>query len=159
MDYIASQRDPAYRVALRAYERALRSRNLLLKAPSPRWRELQAFEEAMLASGRRLRETRAALVQALEPFAASAHHGISGARENLGLEYVTGSGPDFAADLEAARAQDARLRQTSVGPHRDDLGFFLNGLGSDDASEGQQRATQTNKSSCWSQESCRAHQY
>ena len=139
LDYIASQRDPAYRVALRAYERALRSRNLLLKAPSPRWREIQAFEEAMLASGRRLTETRAALVQALEPFAASAHHAISGARENLGLGYLAGNGPDFAADLEAARAQDARLRQTSVGPHRDDLGFFLNGLGSDDASEGQQR--------------------
>ncbi|MES2568704.1 MAG: DNA replication and repair protein RecF, partial [Verrucomicrobiota bacterium] len=60
-------------------------------------------------------------------------------RESLRLEYVSGSGGDFATALEAAREDDARWRQTSVGPHRDDVHFHLNGLSSEIASEGQQR--------------------
>ncbi len=55
------------------------------------------------------------------------------------LEYAPGAGADFAAALAEARREDARLRQTSVGPHRDDVHFFLNEIASDYASEGQQR--------------------
>ena len=41
--------------------------------------------------------------------------------------------------LAQSQSEDARLRQTSVGPHRDDVRFFLNEQSSDFASEGQQR--------------------
>jgi DNA replication and repair protein RecF len=57
----------------------------------------------------------------------------------LRIEYLPGGGVDFANALEAARNEDARLRQTSVGPHRDEVAFFLNGHASGFASEGQQR--------------------
>jgi DNA replication and repair protein RecF len=139
LDFFAAQRDGAYRRSLRDYERALRSRNLLLKAPSPRWREIAAFDEPLLAAGRRVAEGRARLLEELQPEADAAHHAISGAQEELRIEYVPGGGEDFAAALAAARDEDARLRQTSVGPHRDDVRFLLNGESSDFASEGQQR--------------------
>ena len=79
------------------------------------------------------------LLADLQPPVNDAHAAISGARESLRLEYASGSGDDFATVLAAARGEDARLRQTSVGPHRDDVHFLLNELSSDFASEGQQR--------------------
>jgi DNA replication and repair protein RecF len=139
LDFVAAQRDGTYRQALRDYERALRSRNLLLKSPSPRWREIAAFDEPLLASGQRVIASRAKLIEELQPEAERAHAAISGAREKLQLEYAPGGGEDFAAALVAARSEDARLRQTSVGPHRDDVCFALNGQSSEFASEGQQR--------------------
>ena len=139
LDFIAAQCDGTYRQALRDYERALRSRNLLLKGASPRWREIAAFDEPLLASGGRVSQLRAKLIKELQPEAEQAHHAISGAREKLQLEYVPGAGEDFTTTLAGARKEDARLRQTSVGPHRDDVLFTLNGQSSSFASEGQQR--------------------
>ncbi len=139
LDFVAAQRDGTYRKALRDYERALRSRNLLLKSPAPRWREIAAFDEPLLSSGDRVTAARRRLLAELQPEANAAHAAISGARETLRLEYLPGAGADFAATLAEAQKEDARLRQTSVGPHRDDLRFFLNEIGSDYASEGQQR--------------------
>ena len=139
LDFIALQREPEYRPALRAYERALRSRNLLLKAPQPRWREIAAFDETLVAHGNVLTAARARLTLDLQPPAEAAHHAISGAREKLRLEYLPGAGVDFASLLAHSHSEDARLRQTSVGPHRDDVRFFLNETSADFASEGQQR--------------------
>ncbi len=139
LDFIAAQRDSGYRAALRNYERALRSRNLLLKTTSPRWREIEAFDEPLLSSGERVTRARRELLDELREPVNTAHAAISGAREALRIAYLPGSGGDFAEALAASRTEDARLRQTNVGPHRDDLRFFLNEQSSDFASEGQQR--------------------
>jgi DNA replication and repair protein RecF len=113
---------------------------LLLKAAAPRWREIAAFDEPLLAAGQRVSEARARFLAELQSEAEAAHHAISGAREQLRIEYAPGAGENFATTLVAARKEDARLRQTSIGPHRDDVHFFLNGQSSDFASEGQQRS-------------------
>ncbi len=139
LDFFAAQLDGTYRQALRDYERALRSRNLLLKSPSPRWREIAAFDEPLLAAGGRVIEARGKFIAELLPEAQAAHAAISGAREKLELAYAPGAEGDFPQALAAARTEDGRLRQTSVGPHRDDLHFALNGQSSSFASEGQQR--------------------
>lgn len=139
LDFVASQLDGTYRQALRDYERALRSRNLLLKGPSPRWREIAAFDEPLLVAGSRVTTSRAKLIADLQPEAEDAHRAISVAREKLQLAYAPGATGEFSTALAAARGEDARLRQTSIGPHRDDLHFSLNGQSSSFASEGQQR--------------------
>ncbi len=140
LDFLAAQLVPGYRRALRDYEKALRSRNHLLRAPTVRWREVAAFDEPLLANGTEVAAARAALVVALEPEAALAHRAISaGAGEVLSLTYEPGAGADFPAALEASREESARLRQTIVGPHRDEVRLTLNGLAATLASEGQQR--------------------
>jgi DNA replication and repair protein RecF len=140
LDFVLLQREPAFRRTLREYERALRSRNALLKAPSPRWREIEAFDTPLLAAGAEITRGRRALVESLQPHVEAAHAAISGgAREALRLEYQPGAGDDFPAALAASRGEDARLRQTCVGPHRDDLQFLVNERDSRFASEGQQR--------------------
>ena len=139
MDFVAAQMDPAYRKALRDYERALRSRNLLLKAPVPAWKQIHAFDQPLLAAGEVLIQSRQALAVALRPLAQLAHGTISAARERLDFEYRPQVESSFAAALSAAQAEDARLRQTTVGPHRDDLALTLAGRPASQGSEGQQR--------------------
>src|SRR3954468_13032969 len=91
LDFLAAQIDPLYRPTLRAYERALRSRNALLKSPQPRLRELAAYDPPLLEHGATLGAMRAQLVQRLPPLAAEAHRGISGTRETLQLRFLPGN--------------------------------------------------------------------
>jgi DNA replication and repair protein RecF len=140
LDFLGAQVNARYRQTLRAYEKAVRSRNHLLKAPRPDWREIAAFDGPLIEHGTALTEARARLLRDLEPHAAAGQRAMSGAEEELRLNYVKGSGEDFAAALVAGRESDARLRQTGAGPHRDDIELLLNGRGSQFASEGQQRS-------------------
>ncbi|MEQ1861367.1 MAG: DNA replication and repair protein RecF [Chthoniobacteraceae bacterium] len=139
LDFVCVQRESGYRTVLREYERALRSRNLLLKKSSPPWREIHAFDAPLLESGQRLIDARARLCDELQAPAAAMHGAISEAKEHLHIEYSRGAGEDFVSALADSRDADARLRQTTVGPHRDDLAFSLNEVTADHASEGQQR--------------------
>jgi DNA replication and repair protein RecF len=139
LDFVASQQDLAYAATLRAYQHALRSRNHLLKQGAVRLRELVAFDGPLMDHGNALSAARQKLVEDLHGHAQEAHFAISGKREALRMEYLPGVAEDFATSLAAARPEDLRLRQTTVGPHRDDLRFALNGIPISDASEGQQR--------------------
>jgi DNA replication and repair protein RecF len=140
LDFLGAQVNARYRQTLRAYERALRSRNHLLKAPRPDWREIAAFDGPLIEHGTALTDARARLLRDLEPHAAAGQRVMSGAAEELRLNYTKGSGEDFAVALAAARDTDARLRQTGIGPHRDDIELLLNDRRSQFASEGQQRS-------------------
>lgn len=145
LDFLGSQIEPLYRTNLRAYERALRSRNRLLKSYPVRWREVEAYDTPLLESGQLLTRLRRSLVEELLPWAARAQETIRaaatpGEAEELTLEYQSGSGEDFPARLAASREDETRLRQTVVGPHRDDLLLRLGGQAAGIyGSEGQQR--------------------
>lgn len=139
-DFLGTQIEPTYRPVLRAYERALRSRNALLKAAQPKPRELAAYDPPLLEHGAKLSAMRARLVERLTPFATSAHSEISGSKERIELQFKPGNGDDFAAELARSSAQEIRLRQTVVGPHRDDLALLVDEMpAAQYASEGQQR--------------------
>lgn len=140
LDFLGAQTDPLYRPTLRAYERALRSRNALLKSPHASVRAIAAYEPPLLEQGTRLTEMRRRLVDQLDPLAAAANLAISGKNERVQLRYSANGGEDFARNLAKSRAQELRLRQTVVGPHRDELELTVGGLAANQfASEGQQR--------------------
>jgi DNA replication and repair protein RecF len=118
----------------------LRSRNALLKSAHPRSRELAAYDEPLLRHGSELGLMRARIVERIAPVAAAAHTEISGSGEKLDIFFTPGNEPDFAAHLARSRPQEERLRQTVVGPHRDDVDLFVDGMAAQEyASEGQQR--------------------
>jgi len=140
LDFLGAQIDPLYRPTLRSYERALRSRNALLKAPHPRLRELAAYDPPLLEHGAKLSAMRAHLVDRLAPRASAAHREISATGETLQLEFSPGNADDFARNLAESRPQELRLRQTVVGPHRDDIQILVEEKNAGQfASEGQQR--------------------
>jgi len=122
---------------LKSYERALRSRNLLLREGKPR-NQIEAYDIPLSETGESLIATRRVLVDALAPLAASACASISG--ESLELSYLPGASMPMSEALEVSRGEEIRLRQTRVGPQRDDVGLMLNGIPAGSfASEGQRR--------------------
>jgi len=140
LDFLGSQIDPLYRPSLRSYERALRSRNALLKSAQPRPREVAAYDQPLIEHGTKLSAMRARLVERLAPLAAQAHEQVSRVAENLELRFEPGNEPDFAQDLRDSHARELRMRQTIVGPHRDDIELLVQGKKAPQyASEGQQR--------------------
>ncbi len=140
LDFLGAQVAPNYLRHLRAYERALRSRNALLKENRPR-REIEAFDKPLLEPGNYLLAARRELCLDLAPLAAEALGVISGGSEQLELVYQPGSPDGFPAKLEASRADEMRLRTTVIGPHRDEIEILLGGRNAASfASEGQQRS-------------------
>lgn len=139
LDFLGVQSVPGYRKALRDYEKALRSRNSLLKEGRPR-REIAAFDAPLLESGEFLINHRRSLCLELAPLAAEACAQISHESDALHLIYQPACQSSFAQSLADSIAEENRLRQTVCGPHRDDVDLLLNGLkASNFASEGQQR--------------------
>ena len=140
LDFLGAQVAPNYLRHLRAYERALRSRNALLKENRPR-REIAAFNKPLLEAGSQLLAVRRELCLDLAPRAAKALTVISGGSEHLEMVYQPGTPTDFSASLEARHEDEMRLRTTIVGPHRDDIEILLEGRNAAAfASEGQQRS-------------------
>lgn len=140
LDFVGSQIEPGYRVALARYRRALKAKNLLLKDPRPREEEICSYEEVMIGAGSALVEARGRIVDMLLPRAASAQREVSGREEALVLEYRPAGGADLRVAMEQAHERERRQRQCFVGPHRDELRLTVNGMSAAEfASEGQQR--------------------
>lgn len=140
LDFLGSQCDPGYLKNLRAYERALRSRNFLLKEGPHRRREISAYDGPLLGSGKYLAAARSQLCSELAPAVAAHAIAIGAQGEIATLDYECSGGADFAAALASSASEEQRLRQTVVGPHRDDVAIGLNGVAASSfASEGQQR--------------------
>jgi DNA replication and repair protein RecF len=140
LDFIGTQIDPTYRSSLRSYERALRSRNALLKASPVRLRELAAYDPPLIEHGVRLRTLRAQLMARLAPLVAAAYGEISNQKERVDISFAPGNEDDFASHLSRTREEQIRSRLTTVGPHRDNIDMFVDGMAAQTyASEGQQR--------------------
>ncbi len=143
LDFMASQLFPAYRPALKAYEKALRSRNFLLKRDaSPRWAEIDAYTGVLDEQGKIVTRLRREMIEKLSPLACESQHEISGGEEQIQLIYesASGEGDGLSETLAARREEEFKKRQTVAGPHRDDLKLLLNEMSAAKfASEGQQR--------------------
>lgn len=140
LDFLGAQCDPGYLKHLRAYERALRSRNFLLKDGPHRARELAAYDGPLITSGTYLGQVRQQLCAELAPLVARHAQTISTRGESTQLHYQRSGGDDLAGSLTSSAAEERRLRQTVVGPHRDDIALELDGAAAGTfASEGQQR--------------------
>ena len=144
LDFLGGQIEPLYRSNARAYERALRSRNRLLKANPIRHREVEAYNQPLIETGEMLTHLRRNLVTELSPWAERSYRSVAAERqgeaEHLGLTYEPGAGESLAERLAATREEEMRLRQTFVGPHRDDMAVLIDGQAAGTyASEGQQR--------------------
>lgn len=140
LDFIGSQMEPGYRASLRAYERALRSRNVLLKSRPIRWREIAAYDPPLIEHASRLRSLRMGIMARLAPLVAAAYAEVSGGKERVDVYFSPGNEDDFGGHLARTRDEQMRLRLTVVGPHRDDVDLFVDGMDVQIyASEGQHR--------------------
>lgn len=155
LDSALCQIMPRYAVVLAKYNKILNQRNALLK-DIPYHKELEEtleiWDEKLAYTGGALIFERIKYIEQLKESAKRFHSGISGDKEQLKIKYTSGYkipnncthkeiSDILLSNLEKSRKNDLFLKYTSVGPHRDDIEFLINGIKSRlYASQGQQRS-------------------
>lgn len=143
LDFAAGQIEPEYLHALQGYQRALRSRNHVLKREAAvNWRQAEAYARVMEGFHQTLTSLRRQLLATLEPRATAMLDQLSQGHEVLTLEYAPGCAEASLFEaLMALRVEEERSRTTAAGAHRDDFIVRINGRSAESfASEGQQRS-------------------
>lgn len=120
---------PAYRQALREYERVVLQRNATLQRGGG---DIAAWDERLSAVGARLRHRRACYVQRLQESLAT---GFSPRGERYGIAVAPGlaeggeAGQEarLRAEIESVRANEQRAGRSLAGPHRDAVTLTVDG--------------------------------
>jgi DNA replication and repair protein RecF len=134
------------------YDKVLRQRNTVLRTAADgglvatRVDELLGVYDTQLARlGREVADGRAHFVTELAPDLMAAFAAISRTEHRATARYVSTwagrAAEDLEAQLKASRSRDLAAQTTTLGPHRDDLAFELDGRDAGGfASQGQLRA-------------------
>ena len=136
-----------------SYQRALKSRNQLLRDKSPVDPMLvQAFDAQLIQHGSFLQRCRQEQIDALQPLLKKYFAQMLGANFSFEITLLSGLGSEhkncpidryaevFQESLKQRFFVDQQRGNTTVGPHRCDVSFRLNGKSARDfASQGQQR--------------------
>jgi len=135
LDLIISQLDPAYLDALICYKKTLAQRNNLL-ARRISDTQLEAFEEEMARYGSVIMLKRHEIINALMPYFTDFYSKICNENEHGTMQFFPSIRCDsatqndwknvFLESLKNAKQKDIQNGYSSVGPHRDDLLFFVN---------------------------------
>ena len=146
LDAEICQLDKIYLSDLTRYNKILMQRNRLLKdmQHQPQLMEtLPVWDMQLVEYGKRLIRRRRQFVEELSEIVTGIHRNISGKREELVLRYEPNIDAEFLEDeLNRVRKKDRKYAQTSVGPHRDDISFFIRGVDIRKfGSQGQQRTS------------------
>ena len=144
-----SQMSKNYFYALQRYNKILSQRNNLLKDPDYMLVKdtLPIWDKQLTSQAAKIIKARNEFLKELSPVAEEKHALLTEGKEKLSMKtesgyYGTEEEIAYAMyeDLKLGIDRDMRLGYTSIGPHRDDIKFTLNG---DDVrvygSQGQQR--------------------
>lgn len=144
MDLELSQLDKVYLKDLASYNRIVNQRNKLLKDvyfQNDLIDTLDVWDMQLVMYGEKIIERRKKFIEEVNEIIADIHFRLTGGRERIRLSYESGCG---AFSLEEAvtrnREKDIRTKSTSVGPHRDDICFYVGDIDIRRfGSQGQQR--------------------
>lgn len=144
MDMELCQLNKVYLHDILDYNRIVNQRNNLLKQVNydPTLKStLDVWDEQLVRYGQRVIRERERFVEQLNELIMPIHEKLSGGKEYLTLHYEPNvTSGMLAEELFLKRENDLRFKSTTVGPHRDDLGFYINGMHVRKfGSQGQQR--------------------
>lgn len=137
LDSVLCQTDKKYLEALMEYKKVLKQRNALLneiREASFEGRKTDKLEENLSAWDLEFLEfadviikKRTDFIETLEGEIESAYRAISGGEESLKIKYERGLKHPEEENLKNARKRDIFKAESTRGPHRDDLKFYING--------------------------------
>ncbi len=146
IDGIISQYDKIYLEKLIAYNQVLKQRNALLK----QFYESRAFDsvtleiwdEQLIIHGKGILQIRLDFIKEFIPLFNKHYAYISESKEEVSLNYESSVGErDYKTAILTSMERDRILHYTTVGPHKDDLDFTINGFSLKKfASQGQQKS-------------------
>lgn len=128
VDRILQQMDPVYGSTLARYEKALRSRNRLLKEDRTDRRSVRAYDAILSKAGAVVGQARARLIDDLAPRVVRAFSEVFAGDVPLGVAYrprVEPTEEAIAEALDRAFEKDRARGFTADGPHGDDLEIQL----------------------------------
>jgi DNA replication and repair protein RecF len=146
IDSVISQFDKFYLDALIQYNRALVQRNTLLKNFSERHyfdeTALEIWDEQLIRLGMEISQKRKEFLEMFIPLFQDYFQFISNGNEKVDIRYVSQFGDDdFRAVFKAALPKDRVAQHSTVGTHKDDLDFLLDGFAVKRyGSQGQQKS-------------------
>lgn len=121
---------PRYVDILKNYTRAVTQRNSVLKNQGQQSSNINtlidAFDSEISVLGEKLIIYRKRYVDLLNETLPEIFEGLSAGREEVSVKYACSCPDGIANALKQCRGEDIRRFVTSVGPHRDDLRFFIN---------------------------------
>ena len=149
IDIELGQIKPIYLSDLSQYHHVLKQRNAYLKA-APKIDEtfLTVLDDQLVEFGCRVIQHRTEFLKKLEHFGQQKHLELSSNLENLTIKYCS-SVPlsdsnklkeSFQIALKQSRSRDLFKKNTGVGPHRDDIAFYINDMNANFGSQGQHRS-------------------
>ncbi len=138
------QIDKYYLYNLNQYNKIINQRNKLLKDfyfNTDLNETLQVWNMQLVTYGKQIISRREKFVEQLNDIILDIHKNLSGNKEHLEIIYEPNvSEDDFESKLKMSQDKDIKLKMTSVGPHRDDFCFMVNGVDIRKyGSQGQQR--------------------
>ncbi len=138
------QLDKVYLYNLTNYNKIVNQRNNLLKDISfhPELRDtIDVWDSQLVSLGKKIIERRRNFVDELNDIIFDIHKNLTGDKESLLIKYEPDVDEDFFEEtLNKNLEKDIKYKITSVGPHRDDFDFYINGNDVKKyGSQGQQR--------------------
>lgn len=148
MDIELCQIDKMYVNNLLNYNKIVNQRNKLLKDLSfnfdkSLYETLDIWDIQLAQYGSLVIKRREEFIRQINEIIENIHFKLSGEKENLVIKYEKNtSEKDLLNQITLNREKDIKLKTTNTGPHRDDLGFFINGMDVRKfGSQGQQRTS------------------
>ena len=145
LDIAIGQLYPNYIEILKSYSRAVMQRNKIIK--DYRYDKtisimLDVFETEIVDMGNKIIKYRKKYIEILNSYVSKIYNGISCGKENIEISYISKCGEILDLQkLKNARENDMFTSTTSVGPHRDDISFSINGINARNfGSQGQKRS-------------------
>lgn len=130
IDMIISQTDAPYLEALIRYNQALEQRNRMLRDGFTDPMLYESVEMLMGSAAELITRRRAEHIADMAGIFKRHYERIAGEAEEVSLCYEKSGEkyPSFVDALNSVRQRDGILKYTSVGPHRDDIVFTLDGM-------------------------------
>lgn len=131
IDSLLEQLDTTYKTTLNGYKRSLLQRNnLLRKKQNIKKDEIFIWDVRLSEFGDKINKKRHDLIKIINSQICVSYQSIASSKDNIELKYITGSNIDYGSwlmrQLESNLHIDKISGFTSVGPHRDDVKFYIN---------------------------------
>lgn len=144
IDLELSQINTLYYYYLKKYYLVLKQRNNLLKEIRKKndfFDQLEAWDIQLIKYGKEIINQRQIFIDEINPYFRKNHFDISNEKEDCSIFYEKNVEiDDFEKKINSNKKYDIILGSTSIGPHKDDLSFLINGMDIRKfGSQGQQR--------------------
>ncbi len=134
LDSLICRIEPAHLRDLKLYHRSLLQRNAILSRGSNLTPEkLEIWDEKLAESGSRLVARRLEYIAKISPHITHIYELTSGIKSDISIYYTASFGLEgkleegFVREMRARFDKDMRRGHTTVGPHRDNVSFTIDG--------------------------------